>query len=64
MKLFLISAIVFALAILGMAIGVIISNRRLRGSCGGLAGRKDKEGRTVCDVCSTPSKDCDGQPRS
>lgn len=64
MKLFLISAIVFALAILGMAIGVIISNRRLRGSCGGLAGREDKEGRTACDLCTVPSKDCDGQPRS
>ena len=62
MKLFLISAAFFALAILGMAVGVILSNRRLRGSCGGLAGREDSEGRTACDLCTMPSKECTGEP--
>lgn len=31
----LIATLVFALAMAGMGIGVIVSNRRLRGSCGG-----------------------------
>jgi len=59
---FLISAGVFGVAITGMAIGVILSNRRLRGSCGGLANMKDAEGHTVCDGCTTPSPDCTGAP--
>ncbi|NOY43810.1 MAG: (Na+)-NQR maturation NqrM [Planctomycetes bacterium] len=32
----LITFVVFAVAMTGMAIGVIVSNRRIRGSCGGL----------------------------
>lgn len=35
-KMFLISLAVVGIAILGMAVGVILSNRRLQGSCGGL----------------------------
>jgi diguanylate cyclase (GGDEF)-like protein len=53
-----ISAAVFAVAIVGMAIGVILSNRRLRGSCGGLANLRDSQGNTLCDACSHPSPDC------
>ena len=53
----------FAVAILGMAVGVLLSNRRLRGSCGGLAGMRDSDGRTLCDLCSHPSPDCSGEPR-
>ena len=59
MKLFLISAAVILFAMLGMAVGVILSNRRLRGSCGGLAGREDEHGRTACDLCTSPSKECE-----
>ena len=60
--LLLLSISVFALAITGMAIGVILSNRRLRGSCGGLAGRRDREGKSVCEMCTDPSPECDGVP--
>ncbi len=35
-KLFLVTFAVLALSITGMAVGVIISNRKLSGSCGGL----------------------------
>ena len=35
MQLFVLSAIVIAIAMLGMSIGVLVSNRCLRGSCGG-----------------------------
>ncbi len=45
-----------------MAIGVIISNRRIKGSCGGLANMKDSKGHTVCDGCTNPSPDCAGEP--
>ena len=53
---------VFALALSGMAIGVILSNRRLKGSCGGLANLRDSSGRTLCDACTNPSPECQGEP--
>jgi len=53
---------VFVVALTGMAIGVIISNRRIKGSCGGLANMKDSQGKTICDGCTTPSPDCVGEP--
>ncbi|MBT4864135.1 MAG: (Na+)-NQR maturation NqrM [Planctomycetaceae bacterium] len=61
MKLFLVSLAVFLLATLGMAIGVILSNRRLRGSCGGLGGRENADGQSACDLCTSPSKECSGE---
>lgn len=36
METFLFAFAFFAVAILGMAVGVILSNRKLKGSCGGL----------------------------
>ncbi len=57
---FLISSVVFAVALTGMAIGVIVSNRRLRGSCGGLSNLRDAQGRSLCDLCTHPSPECDG----
>lgn len=56
----LIAAAVFAVAIGLMAVGVIFSNRRIRGSCGGMANLRDEQGRVMCDACSTPSEDCAG----
>jgi thiamine biosynthesis lipoprotein len=60
----LISIVVFAVALVGMAIGVIIRNKALTGSCGGLAGMQDDTGKTVCQLCSRPTADCDGDPES
>jgi len=41
--------IIFALVMLGMAIGVIVSNRSIKGSCGGL---NDIDGLAgACDIC-------------
>ncbi len=59
---FAITFVVFAIAILGMAIGVILSNRRLRGSCGGLANLRDSQGNTLCEGCSNPLPECQGEP--
>ena len=55
MKLFLITLIVFGMFILAMAVGVIIGNRRIRGSCGGVAG----EG---CDICGASREKDSGSP--
>ncbi|HEB90605.1 MAG TPA: DUF539 domain-containing protein [Deltaproteobacteria bacterium] len=35
MKTFLVTALLFAIAMAAMAVGVIFSNRALKGSCGG-----------------------------
>jgi uncharacterized protein len=60
MTTFLIALAVFALAIALMAVGVIFSNRCIRGSCGGLAGLRDDHGRVMCDACTQPSEECGG----
>ena len=60
MKLFLVVLAVFLIAVALMAVGVIFGKRRIRGSCGGLAGFKDEHGRSICDACSDPSPDCAG----
>ncbi len=58
MNTFMITAGVFLLAFAAMAVGVLFSNRRIRGSCGGLAGLQDEQGRPMCDACSAPES-CD-----
>ena len=49
---------VFLIAFLDMAIGVIISNRPVKGSCGGLSALPDHDGSSPCDFCSKPKTDC------
>ncbi|MEO0531560.1 MAG: (Na+)-NQR maturation NqrM [Planctomycetota bacterium] len=61
MNTFLVTLAVFLVALAGMAVGVIISNRRIKGSCGGLAGFKDAQGNSICDACTKPSPDCRGE---
>ncbi|MBA2116174.1 hypothetical protein [Bremerella alba] len=53
---------VFAIALAAMAIGVILSNRQIKGSCGGLNNFKDSVGNPICDSCSKPSPSCSGIP--
>ena len=53
MKYFLLSLTAFSLVILAMAVGVIFSNKRIKGSCGGLGAVMDDE----CDFCENKS-DC------
>lgn len=58
---FIAAAVVFLLAVVGMAAGVIASNKRLKGSCGGLAGLTDQTGQTSCELCAAPSAECQGE---
>ena len=56
MEIFLTAFAVFALVMVGMAVGVIFSNRRIKGSCGGLAAWKDDLGKPMCEACADDPK--------
>lgn len=49
MNVFLLSFFIFALVMIGMAVGVIVSNRSIKGSCGGLNDIDGLQG--ACDIC-------------
>lgn len=50
METFLATAVIFGLAMAGMAIGVIVSNRELKGSCGGTG--------KACSCTEEARRDC------
>ncbi len=52
------AGIVFLVAVGGMAIGVLISNRQIKGSCGGLASMPGSDGKSICELCTIPREDC------
>ena len=54
----LIAFVVFALAALAMSVGVIVTGRQIKGSCGGLAGMKNENGDSVCMSCSRRTEGC------
>lgn len=62
MWVYLLAAVVIAIAMAAMAVGVMFSGRRIQGSCGGLAGLRDESGNTACELCSNPSPTCSGNP--
>ncbi len=62
LQIVLITIGVFAIALVGMAIGVIVSNRQIKGSCGGLNNFRDSAGNPICDACSDPSPTCSRIP--
>ena len=51
------AGVVVALAIAGMAVGVIFSNRRIQGTCGGLANMPGAE-HSPCEICTKPAEEC------
>lgn len=59
---YVLASVIVALAVLAMAVGVIFGKARIRGSCGGLANMRDKDGNIICDACCHPSPDCTGNP--
>ncbi len=60
MQVFVLTVAVFAVAFVGMAVGVIFSNRRIRGSCGGLANLEGKYGKMACADCPSGGQNCSG----
>lgn len=58
MTLFLSALVVFALVIAGMAVGVILGNRRITGSCGGLANLQAADGEPMCECGARPGDSC------
>lgn len=50
MNIVLITAAVFIIAFAGMAIGVILSDKVIKGSCGGIATLMG--GKSACDICA------------
>ncbi len=59
MLIFIITFIFFGLAMVGMAIGYLLKNRCLEGSCGGLNAMKDAQGKPLCESCTYPSPECE-----
>lgn len=56
MSLFIVTFIVIALVISGMAIGVMLGKQPIKGSCGGMSALGMK---TACDVCGGNQSKCD-----
>jgi FAD:protein FMN transferase len=56
---FLLTVLVFGVAMLLLAVGVIFTKRPLRGSCGGAQGLRDEQGRPACEMCSNPAEECE-----
>lgn len=54
MEVFLAAFLAFGLIVAAMAVGVIFSNRRLKGSCGGLGSMTDEHGRPLCECGVLP----------
>ncbi len=52
---------IFGIAIIGMAVGVIFSNRCIKGSCGGLSQFQSEDGKSACELCSTPPEECENR---
>ena len=49
MSIFIVTFVVILLAVIGMSLGVILNDRRLKGSCGGLNTIKGLEGSCSCE---------------
>ncbi|MEL7496372.1 MAG: FAD:protein FMN transferase [Planctomycetota bacterium] len=55
---FLMSAVVFGMVIVAMAVGAIFNNKPVKGSCGGLSSMTNEDGEATCTICSKPTTDC------
>lgn len=55
---FVAAAAIFLIAITGMAIGTILQNKSIKGSCGGLASMPGSEGKSICELCTIPKDEC------
>jgi len=61
---FLVALGLFALAVAGMAVGVLFGRGGPCGSCGGLSAMQDEQGRPLCEGCSHPEEGCSAETSS
>ena len=59
----LLAAVILALIIAGMAIGAILQNKPITGSCGGVGAALGEENYN-CDICGGDPNKCDEQEDS
>lgn len=52
------AAVIFLIAAAGMAVGTMLQNKSLKGSCGGLASMPGSEGKSICELCTVPKEEC------
>ena len=58
---YLLAALVFGLVVTGMALGVILSNKPIKGSCGGMSAIGMD---TACDICGGDPKVCEEETKA
>lgn len=63
-QMIIMAILVFGIATLAMSIGVLFGRSRIKGSCGGLAGLRDENGETLCQACTNPTPECQGEAAS
>ena len=51
LKIILATLVIVGLALLGMAIGVMLTGKRIKGSCGGIGAAMNEKGERVCGIC-------------
>ena len=51
MTLYLITFLFFGLAVAAMAVGVMVTGRGIKGSCGGMNNLTDGSGKQSCSIC-------------
>ena len=64
MTLLIAAFISFALVMVAMAVGVIFSDRRIKGSCGGLSSMSDRYGQPMCECGAKPGSCGDEDKKS
>ena len=57
MNLLIAAFVVCALVMTAMAVGVIVSNIRIKGTCGGLGAMKDELGQPMCECGAREGED-------
>ena len=58
MLVFILAFVVFIIALVAMSLGVMLSGRRIRGSCGGLAHMGGEHGKMACESCPSRGENC------
>lgn len=57
---FLLTALVFGIVILAMAVGVLVGREPIKGSCGGIGALGIDQ---ACDICGGDPRRCDEETR-